>query len=94
MDVAEQRNKATREEETKAYRDMPRKRGPSARHCLALAGGSAALTSTTGLMTDGRPRRTSLCSFSVKHSGTLPTSTRGAPVCGSSSCRPRLRRGD
>lgn len=41
MDAAKLRNKATREEETKAYRDMPRKRGPSARweaefpaHCL------------------------------------------------------------
>ena len=71
---------------------------PSVRMNLAwtgdAAGGSKLLTSTTALMTDGRPRRTSLCSFSVKHNGTLPTRTRGAPAWGSSSCRPRPRRGD
>lgn len=47
------------------------------------------LTSTMGLMTDSLPRRSSLLSFSVKHTGTFPTKICGSAVCGNFTSRPK-----
>lgn len=40
-------------------------------------------------MTDSRPRRSSLLSFSVKHTGTFPTKICGSSACGNFTSRPK-----
>lgn len=49
-------------------------------------------TSTMALITEGRPRRSSFLSFSVKHTGTFPTRTCRSASCGSFTSRPKLRK--
>lgn len=49
-------------------------------------------TSTMALITEGRPRRISFLSFSVKQTGTFPTRTCPSASCGSFTSRPKLRK--